>query len=115
MNDVAIEKSVVVEPVTAEEIFSPGPEWAAEPFSDRDCEAGLGAIEQASRRFTIQEFAQDMLSLAIANLHRQRDPCRKLRNAVIEERNAGLQAYRHRRPVNLAEDVVGQIDRKSVV
>ena len=50
-----------------------------------------------------------------ADLHRQRDPRGELGDAMIEERHAGLEADRHRRPVDLAQDIVGQIgDRVAI-
>jgi len=57
----------------------------------------------------VEQLAQDRLSAAIADLHGQRDARGHLRNAMVEEGHARLEAHGHRRAVDLAQHVVRQI------
>src|SRR5687768_4504180 len=50
-----------------------------------------------------------MLALPAADLHRQWYAGSQLRHAMIEERQPRFQTDRHRRAIDLGEDVVGQI------
>ena len=82
---------------------------------DRHREAGLRSLEQLARDMAVEQFADDVLALAVAQLEVERDARGQLRDAMIEERHARLEADGHRRAVDLAEDVVRQIGHRVAV
>src|SRR3954465_6001205 len=80
-----------------------------DPLADRNREARLGPLEQSLGGLAVEQASQDMLPLAAPDFHAERNGRGIFGDSVIEERDATLEAHRHRGAVDLAEDVVGQI------
>src|SRR5207302_727134 len=53
--------------------------------------------------------SQDPFTLSLVNFHRQRKLPGELDDAMIQERHASLEAYRHTRTVDLGQNVVRQV------
>src|SRR5262249_39945006 len=97
------------QPGWAEQIARPLPERSAEPVGDRDGEADLLTIDQVAWHASIQRLPQDPLPSPLADLKTLRQSPAELTQAVVEQGDARLEAYRHARPVHLGEEIVGKI------
>jgi hypothetical protein len=92
-----------------EQFFSPSPERTLDPFPDWDGKAGLWAAKQLRGRFPIKQLAEDFLASLRANFHCQGNSRCEGSDAMIEKGYPRLEAYRHRRAVHLAQDVIWQV------
>ena len=81
----------------------------AEPFGQRQPEAALGRVEHLVRHPAAQRPAQGDLLLPAADLVARRQRGRELHQLVVEQRRPRLERRRHRRDVDLHEQVVGQV------
>ena len=82
---------------------------AAQPSVDRHAEAHLGAFDEPARNMLVEQLPGVATSLVLRPQNRKRERKRKADEAMVEQREAGLQADRHRRAVNLYQDVVRQV------
>src|SRR5688572_21376954 len=94
-----IEEAVLAQPPFVQQRFRPRPKGAPQPLADGYREARFGTLEKIARGMAIKQLPQDELAPAAMDFHAQRNARRDGGEAVIEERNAGLETDRHRRPI----------------
>lgn len=80
-----------------------------EPMVRRDVEALLGAGQHARRDFVPDEFAKNVFQSLAVELKMLRKPGGEFDNAMVEKRGTNFKRMRHRHPVALIENVIGQV------
>src|SRR5438270_12103347 len=112
---VGVPPSLAAKNAWIEQVLSPGAQGPLDPLADRHSKSRLRPIDELARNQAIELLAGDMLAAAAANLEPERNACGELGDAMVEEWDPGLQRHRHRRSVDLGEDVVGQVaDRVAI-
>ena len=92
-----------------EQIGGPGAKRSPQPLADRHAETHLPAVGQGRRHVSIEDLAEDRLAAAVAMLELEGELPGKLDQPMIQQRDARFQADGHRRPIDLGQNVVGQI------
>ena len=104
-----IEIALLSHPHRVEQILRPVAQRPAQPLADRHREPRLGAFEHRARRVAVEDLAEHVLGGAADDPAIDRNAGGSGCNMVIEEGYARLEADRHRRAVDLGQDVVGQV------
>ena len=80
-----------------------------QPPPHRHAESGLRALEHRRRHPRLHDFAKQALGRLRVAVARARLAAGELDDVMIEQRAARFERMRHRRAIDLDEDVVGQI------
>src|SRR5438132_2276800 len=95
-----------------EEEFRPIAQLVPEPGLDRHGETHLRPIHQFARHVAVEHTPQETLAHAVPSLHRREQRPAEGNKSMIEQRYPRFERNRHRRPVDLGQDVVRQISER---
>src|SRR5579883_1081948 len=106
-----IEETISSHRSGVEQVLRPALQRTSQPKCDRRFEALFFALEQRARHVAGQHLLEEDLCPCSDALAGARQFERKFDHAMIKDRAAPLQAYRHSGPIKLGQDVVRQISQ----
>jgi len=101
-------EKLLAQALRAEVMLDLAGEATGEPLGERHHEALLAAMHDVARQVAFGHPLQDVLVIAAADLLCRGETRAELDEAMIEVGHACLQRMRHRRPIDLGEQIVGE-------
>src|SRR6185437_4198115 len=108
-NRPGIQKTMTIESIGGEQVFSPFPQWTAKPTVNRNAKPHFGPLHKLPGHIAIQHLAENPFADSVPDLEAKRKSPREFNNSMINQGNTGFQAGGHAGSVHLGEDVIREI------